>query len=400
MMLMSDPSLREEREATPPAERPLRVLFPGGLSPLARESGIGAAIRHQQQMVRLAGHEVVTDPRGPVDVVHLNTPFPDTPLWARWARRRGVPVLMWAHSTEEDFRDSFPGSTRLAPLFRRWIAGLYRRGDVVVTPSDYSRGLIAGPRYGITAPVRVLSNGVDTRFFRPDPSARDRWRATLGLPAEAEAVVCVGMQLERKGILDWLRMAAARPEVTFVWYGRTDPRMLTAAVSRALAAAPPNVRFPGYVDADTLRDAYAGADAFCFLSREETEGIVLLEALACGTPVLVRGIPLYREQFPDGVLTHQVAEDGPDLPGRAAARLRRLLDGDLADLREAGRGAAAARELRVLAGELEGLYRLAGVSDAGVPLSTSRVSPGGALRATAPSLPRGAVRDAAPVAPH
>lgn len=159
--------------------------------------------------------------------------------------------------------------------------------------------------------------------------------------------MCVGMQLERNGILDWLRMAAARPEVTFVWYGRTDPRMLTAAVSQALAAAPPNVRFPGYVNAATPRDAYAGADAFCFLSREETEGIVLLEALACGAPCWCGG-PLYREQFPDGVLTHQVAEDGPDLPGRAASRL----------------------------------------------------SPGGDRRATAPSLPRGAVRDAARVAPR
>lgn len=114
--------------------------------------------------------------------------------------------------------------------------------------------------------------------------------------------MCVGMQLERKGILDWLRMAAARPEVTFLWYGRTDPRMLTAAVSRALA---------------------------------------------CGTPCWCGG-PLYREQFPDGVLTYQVAEEGPDLPGREASRL----------------------------------------------------SPGGDRRATAPSLPRGAVRDAAHVAPR
>lgn len=400
MMLMSDPSLPVDptgppRPPQPP--RPLRVLFPGGLSGLAAQSGIGAAIRHQQQMVRLAGHEVVTDCRGPVDVVHLNTPFPDTAVLARWARRRGIPVLMWAHSTEEDFRDSFPGSTRLAPLFRHWIAGLYRLGDVVVTPSDYARSLIAGPQYGITAPVRVLSNGVDTRFFRPDPAARRRWRAALGLEAHAETVVSVGMQLERKGILDWLRMAQAMPEVTFVWYGRTDPRLLTAAVARALAAAPPNTRFPGYVDADTLRDAYAGADAFCFLTREETEGIVLLEALACGAPVLVRGIPLYRDQFPAGVLTHQVEDRGPDLPGRAAARLRRLLDGRLPDLREQGRAAAAARDLHVLAGELEGLYELAGVPG---QEAAAGISPRDGRRATAPARHPRDVRAAALAARH
>ena len=192
-------------------EAPLRVLMPRGLARLATLSGIGAAIRHQETAVRALGHEVVTSPLQPFDVVHLNTPFPDTPLLARWARLRGRPVLMWAHSTEEDFRDSFPGANRIAPLFRRWIAHLYRRGDLVVTPSEYSRSLISAPEYGIRAPIRVLSNGVDTSFFRPDPSARGRLREQLGLAPETRVVVSVGMQLVRKGILDWVELARAMP---------------------------------------------------------------------------------------------------------------------------------------------------------------------------------------------
>ena len=67
----------------PLPDAPLRVLMPRGLTGLARESGIGAAMRHQESAVRSLGHQVVTSPLRPFDVVHLNTPFPDTPLLAR-----------------------------------------------------------------------------------------------------------------------------------------------------------------------------------------------------------------------------------------------------------------------------------------------------------------------------
>jgi 1,2-diacylglycerol-3-alpha-glucose alpha-1,2-glucosyltransferase len=341
-------------------DEPLRVLMPRGLAGLAKESGIGAAIRHQETAVRALGHEVVTNPLRPFDVVHLNTPFPDTPLLARWARLWRRPVLMWAHSTEDDFRDSFTGANRLAPLFRRWIAHLYRRGDLVVTPSEYSKELISAPKYGLSAPIRVLSNGVDTTFFRPDPSARGRLRQELGLGPEARVVVSVGMQLVRKGILDWVEVARRMPHVTFVWYGRTDPRLLTSEVERALRTAPSNALFPGYVRPEQLREAYCGADAFCFLTQEETEGIVLWEALACEAPALVRGIPIYRDGMPDGVLTHQVAGAGPDFAPRVVERLTALLDGELADLRRAGREAAEGVDLLQVAPQLGEIYRAVG----------------------------------------
>lgn len=346
--------------STPTPDAPLRVLLPRGLAALARESGIGAAIRHQEEAIRALGHEVVTSPLQPFDVAHLNTPFPDTLLLALWVRLRRRPALVWAHSTEDDFRDSFPGSNRLAPLFRRWISLLYRRGDLVVTPSEYSKGLISAPKYGLRAPIEVLSNGVDTDFFQPDPSARSRWRASLGLAEDAKVVISVGMQLRRKGILDWIEVARQMPEVTFVWYGRTDPRLLTAEVERALAGAPANAVFPGYVQAEQLREAYCGADAFCFLTKEETEGIVLWEALACGVPALVRGIPIYRDAMPDGVLTHQVTGDGPAFAGDTVQKLRALLDGELEDLTAAGRSAAEGVDIAAVAQQLQQIYVRAG----------------------------------------
>ncbi|MCT2296904.1 glycosyltransferase family 4 protein [Brachybacterium muris] len=345
--------------------RPLRVLMPRGLSRIAGQSGIGAAIRHQEQIVRSLGHEVVTSPLRPFDVMHLNTPFPDTLLLSWWARLRRRPVLMWAHSTEEDFRDSFTGANRIAPLFRRWIALLYRRGDAVITPTDYSRSLVSQPKYGIRRRIHVLSNGVDTSYFRPDPSARDRLRTSLGLPADTRVVMSVGIQMVRKGILDWVEVARQMPGVTFVWYGRTDPRLITKDAAAAIASAPSNCLFPGYVSAEVLRDAYAGCDAFCFLTKEETEGIVLLEALACGAPVLLRDIPIYHDWLPDGEVTHMVPGDGPAFPAAVREKLGALLSGDLADLTAAGRAAAEDVDLGRVAERLAGIYRAEGVQRKG-----------------------------------
>src|SRR5699024_6803556 len=282
-MLMRSRAPRRSTRGT----RQLRVLMPRGLAGLARESGIGAAMRHQETVVRSLGHQVVTNPLHPFDVVHLNTPFPDTAVLAR----------------------------------------LYRRGDAVITPSSYSRALVSAPKYGVRRPIHVLSHGIDTDFFRPAPTARGRLREQLGLAPHARVVISVGMQLVRKGILDWVEVARRMPQVTFEWCGRTDARLLTSDVERALASAPRNAIFPGYIRSEQLREAYCGADAFCFLTKEETEGIVLLEALACGAPALVRAIPLYREQLPDGVLTHQVGGDGPEFAGEVVRRLTDLLEG-------------------------------------------------------------------------
>lgn len=346
-------------------ERPLRVLIPRGLARLATQSGIGEAMRHQRRAVEALGHEVVASPWRAFDVVHLNTPFPDTPLLARWARLRGRHALVWAHSTEEDFRDSFTGANAIAPWFRRWIAAIYRTGDAVVTPTAYARSLIARPAYGLRRNIHVLSNGVDTTFFRRDPTARARLREALGLAPAAPVVVSVGLQMVRKGILDWVEVARRLPEVTFVWYGRTDPRMITRDVAAAVAGAPANCLFPGYVRPEVLRDAYAGADAFCFLTHEETEGIVLLEALACETPVVVRDIPIYRDWLPDGEVTHMVRGRGAAVVEDAVRVLTALLAGRLADLTEAGRRAAEQVDLARIAERLADIYAIEGVRPIG-----------------------------------
>ncbi len=332
----------------------MRIYIYSGGEKLVGKSGVGQAIRQQRECLRRAGVGTSDHWSADAAAVHINTVLPDAVLAAVHAKLRGRKVVWYGHSTMEDFRCSFRGSNALAPLFRRWITFCYGLGDVVLTPTEYSRRLLES--YGLKKPVYSISNGVDTSFFRPVPSLRPVFRKRYGIQEGQKAVVSVGHMIARKGLPEFLDLARKLPDARFLWFGWTDPRLVPQEIREALDNAPSNVSFPGYVDRERLREAYCGADAFAFLSREETEGIVVLEALACGVPALLRDIPVY-----DGWLSH-----GRNVYKARSAEdfyqtLSGILDCTLPDLTEAGRAVAEARSLERVGERLQDIYRQASI---------------------------------------
>lgn len=324
-------------------------LYTGSLDAV-RRSGVGQAGAHQRAMLESAGVEVTESWDTPADAVHINTVLPDAPLAALRARRRGEKVVYYGHSTMQDFRDSFVGSNLLAPLFKRWLCLCYGLGDIVLTPTPYARGILQ--TYGLPCPVRAMSNGVDTGFFAPDKERGAAFRRKYRLSDDQKVVVSAGHFMQRKGILEFIALARALPLVEFYWFGYTPPALVPAPVRHAMAAAPDNLHFAGFVTQAELRDAYCGADLFCFCSHEETEGIVVLEALACGVPVLLRDIPVYEGWLTDGVNVYKAADDA-----EFAAKAEGILTGTLPDVTAAGRAVAEARSLPRMGQALCGVYR-------------------------------------------
>lgn len=323
-------------------------IYSGG-EKLVGQSGVGQAIRHQRECLRRSGVPTTDRWTRDADAIHVNTVLPDSVLAALGARLRGRKVVWYGHSTMEDFRSSFKGSDALAPLFRRWITFCYGLGDVVLTPTEYSRRLIEG--YGLKKPVYSISNGVDTEFFKPDAGARTAFRARYGLPEDAKVVVSVGHMIARKGVTDFLELARRLPEVQFIWFGWTSPKLIPQEIAQAVADAPANVRFPGYVGREELREAYQGADVFAFLSREETEGIVVLEALACGVPAVLRDIPVYSGWLKNGEDVYKASNE--DEFQRIVSG---LLEKELPDLTAAGRAVAESRSLEQVGKQLKEIY--------------------------------------------
>lgn len=327
-------------------------LYMGGLE-IVKKSGVGQAILHQKKALGKVGVKVDGRMEADTRIIHINTVFPDSVFAALRARRRGIKVVYYAHSTMEDFRRSFQASNALAPLFKRWIRFCYGLGDVILTPTAYSRKILES--YGLCQNIYSLSNGVDTEKFRPNLKRRAAFRCRYRLKEDDQAVISVGHTIERKGIFDYIALAERMPDVRFFWFGHTAPALLPRAVRKAMEHAPKNLTFAGYVAQEALRDAYCGADAFAFLSKEETEGIAVLEALSSGIPTLVRDIPVYEGWLAHGENVYQ-AEDVPAF----ACLLEGLLRKTLPDLSCAGRRIAQDRSLTCIGEKLLEIYQAEG----------------------------------------
>ena len=97
---------------------------------LMERSGIGRAMLHQAKALEENRIHYTRDEKETYDIIQLNTVLPDSVLRAAAARLAGKSVVYYAHSTREDFCNSFKGSNLLAPLFGAWIRFCYNRGTL------------------------------------------------------------------------------------------------------------------------------------------------------------------------------------------------------------------------------------------------------------------------------
>ena len=223
------------------------------------------------------------------DVVHIHTPFLAHYAGLKFARAHGTPVVATYHTLFEEYLHHY------VPLLPRAITGAMARRfsrsqcnemDAVIAPSQAMKaGLLA---YGIDAHIEILPTGLPAERFRQGDGAAFRRRH--GLAAEQPLLLFVGRAAHEKNIGFLIEMMIDLREM------RPDALLLIAGEGpaegslRALAARlglNDRVRFLGYFDrSGELQDCYSAADVFVFASLTETQGLVLLEAMAQGVPVV------------------------------------------------------------------------------------------------------------------
>ncbi|MFV0527400.1 MAG: glycosyltransferase [Lachnospiraceae bacterium] len=314
---------------------------------------MGRAMSHQEGMMRAAGIPVAASWQE-ASVIHINTVLPDAVMAAFVARLQQKKVIYYGHSTMEDFQNSFKCSNFLAPLFKKWICFCYNLGDIILTPTQYSREILES--YGLKRQIYNISNGVDTEFYQFRTEYRCAFREKYYIPEETKVVLSAGHYIRRKGILDFLELARRMPQQLFFWFGGGNEALVPEEIKEAIRHAPANVYFLGYVPAEELRNAYCGADAFAFMTVEETEGIVVLEALACEIPLVLRDIPVYNTWLKDGRQVYKVAD-----VSECRERLEGIFDRTLPRLTEAGRELMAKYSLLNTGKLLKEIYESKGV---------------------------------------
>jgi 1,2-diacylglycerol 3-alpha-glucosyltransferase len=265
---------------------------------------------------------------------------------------------------------------RSGPAARRFARSQCRNVAALVAPSEPMRAALVA--YGVKTPIHIIPTGLAPDRFRDGDGAR--FRAAQALPAARPLLLYIGRVAHEKNI-DFLvrvfaQVRASVPDALFVIAGEGPARASLRALVSALGLQE-GVRFVGYLDRDTaLLDCYAAADVFVFASRTETQGLMLLEAMAQGAPVVSTAQLGTRSILKEGCGALIVDEE---LHEFATAAVRVLQDRPLAaTLARQGRSYARGWSSLAMARRLAELYRatspLADVS-AGARLNT--LLPGG-----------------------
>ncbi|MFB6183860.1 MAG: glycosyltransferase family 4 protein [Haloarculaceae archaeon] len=291
----------------------MRVLNYLELQARLDRSGIGTAVDHQRAALARTDVDVVTSPwRGSdpasavsealggggffadYDLAHCNMIGPGTVAVARHARRQDLPLVLHSHVTREDFAESFRGSNYLAKPLGRYLRWFYSQADLVLCPSEYTKGVLES--YPVDAPIRPVTNGVDVESLAGFESLREDYRDRFDV--EGMVVFAVGNVFERKGLTTFCELARAT-DYDFAWFGPYDTGPQASSTVRKWTTSPPeNVTFTGWID--DIRGAYGAGDVYLFPTKNENQGIAVLEAMACGKAVVLRDIPVFEQFYTDG----------------------------------------------------------------------------------------------------
>jgi phosphatidylinositol alpha 1,6-mannosyltransferase len=249
------------------------------------------------------------------DLVHCETEFGVGRAGKAAAQRAGVPVVSSYHTDFARYTEAY-GARWLKGIVSRYIARFHKTSRRVYTPSSASREDLL--RLGLTD-VEVWGRGVDTELFHPGRRA-EAIRVALGMGSRYTFLYVGRLAFEKRAdqVLDAFRLASEmlpRGMIHLVVAG-TGPREADLR-----AAAPPGVTFLGLLDRRSrLPDLYANCDAFVFASVTETLGLVVLEAMASGLPVIAVPEGGVRDHLRDG--RNGLACREGDVQGMALAMAR------------------------------------------------------------------------------
>lgn len=221
-----------------------------------------------------------------LDVVHVHSPFLLGRLGANCARRFGLPLVFTYHTLYEQYVHYVPfGQPFAKDLMVRMSRTFCNRCDLVVAPTAKVRNLLI--EYGVTSPIDIVPTGVDLdRFGDGDPG----WlRTSYGIGAQEKVLLFVGRLTKEKNLdflLESFRLVSERVSpvrLVIVATGPEEQHLKQLAENLGIGD---RVIFTGYLPTNELVNCYHGADLFVFPSVTETQGLVLIEAMAAGLPVV------------------------------------------------------------------------------------------------------------------
>jgi glycosyltransferase involved in cell wall biosynthesis len=239
-----------------------------------------------------------------LDIVHAHTPFTLGLVARHISARQGIPLVYTHHTHYPEYAKAYLKDPLILPVLAQalstWFSNL---ADEVIAPSPKIKRLLK--TYGVTRPIHVLPTGVSLAQFRNTRVTHQRARALrkrLGIDRRATVLLFVGRMGREKNIEFLIRAFAElrnhRADVAFLLVGDGPFLPQLRLLAKRLGAR--DIVFAGAVEHEQVPVYYQAANLFVFASRTDTQGIVILEALASRIGVVALRDAAFTDMVIDG----------------------------------------------------------------------------------------------------
>ncbi len=213
-----------------------------------------------------------------LDIVHTHSPFNFGWYGLTAAKKQDIPKVTTFHTLIREYVDYLSSRARRALIktTEKYYKMHYRYYDKIITPSKAVQGNLPE----IDVDKNVIPTGINTEFFQPTEPGKD-------IPKGEKTYLYLGRLGQEKKIDQVIEASEefldSEDKLLIVGKGPEEEKLKKKARKTSVTD---QINFEGFVDKEKLPEYYSAADLFITASDTETQGLVLTEAMACGTPVL------------------------------------------------------------------------------------------------------------------
>ncbi len=254
--------------------------------------GIYTAFLNNLDLLKSKNVNVSVNSLKRADITHIHSLGP----YALYKLLTSKPVVISAHWVSESSIGTYKGAKLFQGFIKFYLRNFYNQADLILASNAKTKDDLQ--KLGVTKKIEVLPNPINTQVFRRDETLRQQGREKYQIANNKFVVLGVGQLIQRKGIETFVTIAQSLPDFLFVWVGGNAAFKLlndqVKAQNQLLQNPPANLLFTGNILYKDMPVLYNMADAFLFPSYQETQGLIIIEAAACGLPLVLRDLPEYQ----------------------------------------------------------------------------------------------------------
>ncbi len=261
--------------------------------------GVGSAYLELMKLLKEDGKDdfeiLLNDKIKNSDIIHAHTVEPRNYIKIKKAK---VPTVAYVHFLP----DTLDGSIKLPKfafkIFKKYVISFYKQADhlVVVNPIFKKDMVKAGLK---EEKITYIPNFVSKeKFYKKSPQEINIIRKKYNLNEDDFVVLGAGQVQNRKGVLDFVKVAEKLPNIKFIWAGGFSFGAITDGhkeLQKVMDNPPKNVTFLGIIPRNEMNDLFNASDLLFVPSYNELFPMTILEACSTDTPILLRDLELYQD---------------------------------------------------------------------------------------------------------